>query len=96
MKKSEEKILTLHPVGKMGVNIVKARYDVVKDAIVKVIKKEGEVTFDKLTDKVEADLIKKKFDGRPLWYITTVKLDLEARKIIERVPRVSPQRLRMV
>jgi hypothetical protein len=30
----EEKILTLHPDRKMGVNILKRRYDVIKDFII--------------------------------------------------------------
>ena len=30
------------------------------------------------------------------WYLTTVKLDLEARNIIERIPNKSPQQLRLV
>ena len=30
------------------------------------------------------------------WYATTVKLDLEARGLIERVPDARPQRLRRV
>ena len=36
------------------------------------------------------------FDGSITWYVTTVKLDLEARGLIERIPRSSPQRLRLV
>ena len=34
-------------------------------------------------------------EGSISWYVTTVKLDLEARGLIERVPRSRPQRLRM-
>ncbi len=34
------------------------------------------------------------FDGSIPWYVTTVKLDLEARGILERVPGKGPQRLR--
>ena len=36
------------------------------------------------------------FDGSIGWYVTTVKLDLEARGVIERVPNVTPQQLRLV
>jgi hypothetical protein len=35
------------------------------------------------------------FDGAVGWYTTTVKLDLEARGVIQRIPKSSPQRLRM-
>ena len=36
------------------------------------------------------------FDGSINWYVTTVKLDLEARGVVERIPGKSPQRLRLV
>jgi hypothetical protein len=34
--------------------------------------------------------------GSPGWYVTTVKLDMEARYMIERVSRRSPQVLQAV
>jgi hypothetical protein len=34
-------------------------------------------------------------EGSISWYVTTVKLDLEARGLIARVPGSHPQRLRM-
>lgn len=95
MKPDEEKILTRHPAGKQGVNILKYRYDNVKKAIIHRLRQQGEVTFEKLSDLVEEDLIRAGFDGKPLWYIVTVKLDLEARKVIERIPRTSPHKLRL-
>ena len=33
----EEKIMTLHPQGKAGVNILKRRYDQVKDTIIMIL-----------------------------------------------------------
>ena len=33
----EERILTLHPSGKKGVNILKRRYDLIKDFIIETI-----------------------------------------------------------
>lgn len=90
----EEKIMTLHPDGKAGVNILKRRYDVVKDTLLKILEKEGQITFESLADKIVA-AIEKDFDGKPLWYIVTVKLDLEARGIIERIPKTSPHKLKL-
>ncbi len=90
----EEKILTLHPQGKKGVNILKRRYDQIKSYILETIQEYEEITFDQLSDLGVTDL-KDKFDGKVLWYIVTVKLDLEARGVIERVPTASPQRLRL-
>jgi len=90
----EEKILTLHPQGKKGVNILKRRYDTICDFIIKIIKKKKEITFEELTDLAENQL-SDSFDGKVIWYMVTVKLDLEARKIIERIPKTSPHKLRL-
>lgn len=90
----EEKILTLHPQGKKGVNILRRRYDVILDYILKKIKEHGEITYQDLSDQAEIDLADS-FDGKVVWYIVSVKLDLEARGIIERIPKTSPHQLRM-
>ncbi len=90
----DEKILTLHPKGKKGVNILLRRYDVIKDYILTTIKKEGDISFEELGDRAVADL-SETFDGKVLWYVVTVKLDLEAREMIERIPKTSPHRLRL-
>ena len=90
----EEKILTLHPQGKKGVNISLAKYNVVKEAILYFIKKENEISFGDLSDLV-IEKLQPTFDGKVIWYVVSVKLDLEARGIIERIPKTSPHRLRM-
>lgn len=95
MRPDDEKILTMHPAGKHGVHILKRRYEKVKNAIIDCLRQQGEITFDMLSDQVADDLNRAGFDGKPLWYIVTVKLDLEARKIIERIPGISPQKLRL-
>lgn len=92
---SEEKIMTLHPDGKRGVNILKRRYDVIKNFILKTLKSRKEISFEELTDMAVITL-SKTFDGKVVWYMVTVKLDLEARKIIERVPKTSPHKLRLI
>lgn len=88
----EEKIMTLHPDGKKGVNILKRRYGLIKDTILLILEKEGQITFESLADKA-VEIVEKDFDGKPLWYIVTVKLDLEARGVIKRVPKTSPHQL---
>lgn len=90
----EERILTRHPAGKKGVNILLSRYEQIRDYIIDTITQEGEITFSELGDKAVDDL-SESFEGKVLWYITTVKLDLEARGIIERIPRTSPHKLKM-
>jgi hypothetical protein len=79
---AEEKILTKHPQGKSGRNISKESYDQLKRAILSALQKK-ELTHDELFEQLNKNL-KGKFSGNVNWYGETVKLDLEARKIIER------------
>ena len=89
---AEEKILTKHPLGKSGKNISRQKYDTLKGAILSALKNK-ELTHTELFDHLNKSL-KGQFSGNISWYGETVKLDLEARKIIER--RVSkPQKYRL-
>ena len=90
-----ERIMTLHPEGKQGVNIDKAKYDMMAEAIISALQDEQPVTFSALSRTVSRRL-DGKFDGSITWYYTTVKLDLEARGKILRVPKSSPQQIRLV
>ena len=88
------KIMTLHPGGKLGVNILKRRYEVIKDFILEVLQTENEVSFKELVEKAVKGL-SDVFDGSVMWYVVTVKQDLEARQILENVPKVKPQKIRL-
>jgi hypothetical protein len=90
----EEKILTLHPEGKQGVNISQEKYETIRQAILSVIEEQEEILFKDLTPAVDRRL-EGNFAGSIPWYVTTVKLDLEARGLIMRIPKSSPQRLRL-
>jgi len=92
---SEEKILTLHPQGKKGTNILRRRYEVIKDFLLQKIVEHGEISYEELSDMAVAEL-SETFDGKVIWYVVTVKLDLEARQIIERIPKTSPHKVRLV
>jgi hypothetical protein len=89
---AEEKILTKHPLGKSGKNISKQKYDVLKGAILSALKNK-ELTHTELFDELNRSL-KSRFSGNISWYGETVKLDLEARKIIERTAS-KPQKYRV-
>jgi len=92
----EERILTQHPEpGKHGVNISRHKYELVRGAIVESIRDRGGIAFRALIEDVERRL-EGGFEGSVSWYVTTVKLDLEARGVIERIPGSRPQRLRLV
>lgn len=92
----EARIMTRHPeIGKQGVNISQQKYDLVRKAIISSIRQHGEITFTELTEDVKHNL-NGRLDGSVPWYVTTVKLDLEARGVIERTPGSRPQLLRLV
>lgn len=86
------KILTKHPLGKSGRNIDRNKYDTLKKAIVSALRKD-ELTHTELLDRLNKSL-KGKFPGNISWYGETVKLDLEAKKIIERTAS-KPERYRL-
>jgi len=93
---TEERIMTKHPdEGKSGVNISKNKYDIVRKAIIGILNQSRDMTFSELGKAVNREL-EGKFDGSVSWYYTTVKLDLEARGIVERVDKSSPQRLHLI
>lgn len=88
-------IRTLHPEKKQGVNISREKYDLVRNAILCVMQTQKEITFMNLSRAVEKE-VNGKFDGSVTWYVTTVKLDMEARGEIKRVPNSRPQLVRLV
>jgi len=92
MAAMEEKILTKHPLGKSGKNISRQKYDRLKQAILTAL--EGrELTHTELFTRLNKSL-KGKFPGNISWYGETVKLDLEARKVIARTAS-KPQKYRV-
>ena len=86
----KNKIRTLHPHKKQGVNISQQKYDVIRSAILCVLKTQKEMPFMKLSRAVEKE-VNGNFDGSVTWYVTAVKLDMEARGEIKRVPNSRPQ-----
>lgn len=90
---ADEKILTRHPQGKSGRNISRENYETLKIAILAALRKK-ELTHDELFEQLNTNL-KGKFAGNISWYGETVKLDLEAGKIIERTAS-KPQRYRVL
>jgi len=90
----DDKILTKHPQGKKGVNILRRRYDVIREFILKTIEEHTEITYEDIND-MAIEQLSDSFDGSVPWYVVSVKLDLEARGIIERIPKTSPHKVRM-
>ena len=89
---TEEKIMTKHPLGKTGRSISREKYDILKRAILSALNNK-ELTHTELFDHLNKNL-RTKFSGNVSWYGETVKLDLEARKMIERTSS-KPQKYRL-
>ncbi|HQR33896.1 MAG TPA: hypothetical protein PLK30_14260 [Blastocatellia bacterium] len=91
----EEKILTRNPdAAKQGFNISKQKYDATRSAILASLANGTELTLKELFAAVSKHL-NDELNSSIKWYATVVKLDLEARKVIERVPKAKPHRIRL-
>ena len=83
--------------GAGGTRLSVAKYEAVKKAVLAVVPKNKKgIRFKDLpkavAKRVPKDMLPQK--GSASWLATTVKLDLEARGLIERIPGETPQRLR--
>jgi len=87
-------IRTLHPGKKQGVNISREKYGIICEAILTVLRAQKEMTFRNLSRAVEKE-VNGNFEGSVMWYVTTVKLDLEARGLVKRVPGSRPQLVKL-
>lgn len=90
----KDRIRTLHPEKKQGVNISREKYETIREAMLCVLQTQKEITFMNLSRAVEKE-VNGKFDGSVTWYVTTVKLDMEARGEIKRVPNSRPQLVKL-
>lgn len=88
-----EKVQLKHPQGKKAISMGKEKYNLLKPAILKYLRTKGEASFHEISRAIEKDFKTKrqKFQGSLPWHLEWVKLDLEARKAIRRVPNTSPQ-----
>lgn len=90
----EETIQTLHPdPKKKNKKISKVKYDMVKESMLALL--EGKSLAHSELFVALDTMLKDKFHGAIGWYAETVKLDLEARKIIERTTE-KPQKYKIV
>ncbi len=82
-KKTTGTIQTLHPdPKKTNKKIDKEKYNVIKSNLLMILK-NSELTHTALMEQLYQN-VKSNFEGGVQWYGETVKLDLEARRMIER------------
>ena len=92
-----EMMEALHPdPTKKGARVTKSTYEAYKTAVLQIIPANEEgFFFSDLSKAVEPHISQELLETTsPGWWVTTVKLDLEARGLIERVPGKGKQRLR--
>jgi len=79
----EETIQTLHPqANKTNKKILLSKYNFIRENILTILT-GNELTHTELMEEL-FERVKDNFEGGIQWYGETVKLDLEAREIIER------------
>ncbi|MEJ2264983.1 MAG: hypothetical protein P8X95_16175 [Anaerolineales bacterium] len=97
---STSRVQLKHPdPAKSAPRISAQKYEAVKLAILRAVaQNENGILFKDLPGRVSELLSPGQLEnlGSVGWYTTTVKLDLEARGLIERLPGSSPQRLRLL
>lgn len=87
--------------GAQGFKVTKLKYDCIRKAMLKNLSvSQHGLGFTELVAKVKQE-VGKRTDlfpkaGSVMWYTKVVQLDLEKRRVIERVPDVVPQRIRRV
>jgi len=92
-KNPDQKIQTLHPqANKTNKLISLTKYKFIKDNILSILQNK-EYTHTELMEELYSR-VKDKFDGGIQWYGETVKLDLEARQLIERT-NVKPEKYKL-
>jgi len=88
-----ETIQTLHPQeGKTNKKISLEKYTFIRNYLIAILT-ENEFTHTELMEALYAK-VKDNFEGGVQWYGETVKLDLEARQIIERTV-TKPEKYRL-
>ncbi|MBN4058966.1 hypothetical protein JYU10_00685 [bacterium AH-315-J04] len=100
MAKTEKTIVTKTiTIGKSGTRISAEKYEAYKKVLLNTIPKtKTGIAFADLLKLIAKQIPKAMMPakGSASWYTTVVKLDLEARKLLQRIEGMSPQRLRKV
>jgi hypothetical protein len=91
----EGKYLPKHPANKRTLRLDGEKYQAVYQVFREiVVDAEAEYVLSEVTESIE-DALSETFDGSVRWHLNAVKLDLEARGLIEQIPDAQPQRFRL-
>lgn len=98
MSEGEKVVVETPTPGKQPTRIDKWKYDLVRAAILAVVPADDNgVEFSQLPQLIEAHISSNDLErlGSVSWYTTTVKLDMEVKGELARIPGSKPQRLRL-
>ena len=90
----EQTIQLRHPAGKKAVSMDQSKYDLLKKPLLRQLKTNDGSTHTEILQAILNDFDRNgtTFDGSVEWHMEWVKLDLEARNEIKRIPKTSPIR----
>lgn len=88
-----DRVQLKHPQGKKAVSMSTGKYCLLKLAVLKCLRVKRKATFSEISRTIEKEFKTEgqTFKGSLPWHLEWVKLDLEARKVIRRVPKTAPQ-----
>lgn len=79
--------------GKSGANVTPEKYSAIREAMLEILPADGEgLTLDQMVTRIEPKVPKHLFPKGVSWYTVTVKLDLEAKGLVKRLPGSKPLR----
>ena len=79
-----ERILTLHPEGKKGKNILRSNYEITRECLLGIFTDFPEISHKDLT-RLSNERLSGKMEGTISWFMETVLLDLMARGVIRKI-----------
>ncbi len=93
---SDEFVLTINPdPTKYSVRIERAKYELVREAILENLFEYGPMTFSQLGELVE-DQLRQDFADTVKWYYTVVRQDMEVRGELRRAPKFIRQLIEFI
>lgn len=93
MRKADKGMKTENITGKSGTNVTPEKYYAIREAMLEILPTEGKgLTLDEMVSLIQPRVPKELFPNGVTWYTVSVKLDLEAKGLVKRLPETRPLR----
>ncbi len=79
-----DRILTLHPEGRKGKNILRGKYETTRECLLGIFAEFPEISQKELT-RISNERLNGILEGAISWYMETVLLDLVARGMVQKI-----------